>query len=58
MSYFNVEKGRGTRLSIKKTERGDSGFYVCNAKNLFGDDAMMVRLTVLGRNLYHYQLTE
>ncbi len=49
VDYENTPEGRRSALTIDKTMRGDSGFYVCNTKNIFGSDSIMIRLLVLGK---------
>ncbi|XP_013413706.1 Down syndrome cell adhesion molecule homolog, partial [Lingula anatina] len=43
----NTDRGRTTKLTINPAVREDSGFYVCIAKNAFGDDTLLIELTVL-----------
>ena len=38
-------------LMIENAQEGDSGVYSCHAQNKFGNDNIVIRLTVLGEDI-------
>ncbi|XP_046582612.1 Down syndrome cell adhesion molecule homolog [Haliotis rubra] len=42
----NTQRGRLSQLSLQPAIRNDSGIYICNAKNKFDHDSLMIRLIV------------
>ncbi|ESO90668.1 hypothetical protein LOTGIDRAFT_163888 [Lottia gigantea] len=43
----DTPRGKLSQLSLQPANRSDSGFYVCNAKNKFGHDDLMIQLVVI-----------
>lgn len=44
-----TSRGKLSELTLRPAERGDTGFYVCTAKNKFGNAVLAMRLVVLGK---------
>ncbi|XP_062570430.1 cell adhesion molecule DSCAM-like isoform X2 [Saccostrea cucullata] len=42
-----TSRGKLSTLTLRPAERGDTGFYVCTAKNKFGNAVLAMRLVVL-----------
>lgn len=42
-----TSRGKLSALTLRPAERGDTGFYVCTAKNKFGNAVLAMRLVVL-----------
>ena len=43
-----TSRGKLSILTLRPSQRGDTGFYVCTAKNKFGNAILAMRLVVLG----------
>lgn len=47
-----LDEGKISELSIAKVFRHDTGLFICQAKNNYGQDQMSIELIVQGRWLW------